>query len=186
MEHLTLPQAAREARVSETTIRRWIQRENLPAAKDSDGNWHISSSDFATHLAKREERKTVGASATPSVLASNLASATEASKLLEKTLEREQKINDELREELREVRSENKALQEELKRLLQQGQQDHLVKPEAMHETEEPKTEFGKKCLDLFRSGKTDHEISQILGKPIQNVKAALASYRHSALQHAS
>jgi DNA-binding NarL/FixJ family response regulator len=38
----------------------------------------------------------------------------------------------------------------------------------------EPKTEFGKQCYQLLKSGKSDEEIAETLHKPLQNIRMTL------------
>jgi hypothetical protein len=53
--------------------------------------------------------------------------------------------------------------------------------PQKTEALQEPKTEFGKQCYQLFKENKTDEEIAETLHKPLQNIRMTLRKYRHSA-----
>lgn len=195
MEQLTVTEAAKYAGVGASTVRRWIDQKRITAERNKFGNWEVEKESLLQWLAQQPP------AAHAPLLSSQSNPDTDTLRLAlqheHETLERERRIADDLRAELREARAECRALQAEMRALLTGGLQEAVSrwvrvqpeekphdKPEQTHQEsqeEEPKTDFGKQCYQLFKEDKTDEEIAETLHKPVQNVKMALRKYRHSA-----
>jgi excisionase family DNA binding protein len=122
---LTVTDAARQAGVSPSTIRRWMEAGDLKFSTSHQG-WRVTTKDaLMQHLSRQphpSHRTVGGASAQQShethTTLSN-GSHLEALKISLEALERERRINDELRTEISGIRSELLKMMSEMKALLQ-------------------------------------------------------------------
>jgi DNA-binding transcriptional MerR regulator len=119
---LSLPEAARRADTSPTSLRRWISTGALKAAKDKNGGWLIREEDLRAYMVtilaskksssgapKRKGAET--SSTTASTMDPTVAVLTEA-------LQRERHINDELRGQNKELQGEILKLTAEMRAIL--------------------------------------------------------------------
>ena len=194
MERLTVTQAAKHAAVGASTVRRWIDQGRVTAERNKFGNWEVEKESLMQWLATlpAPTHTPNNAPATPSEVDTlRLALQHE-----HEALERERRVADDLRAELREVRAEWRALQAEMHALLTGGLEAAVsrwvrvsteTKPSQastqqdvthIEPQEEPKTDFGKRCYELFKQNKTDEEIAEELHKPISNVRMVLRKFR--------
>jgi len=124
-DRISLPEAARRANVSPTSVRRWIDAGKLKATKGREGSWNLSFEDLRTFLAtvQPNRRATVAppvAHPTHATPNSSLELEGYREALLEArtALERERRNNDELREQLKRFESEIFKLTSEMQALL--------------------------------------------------------------------
>lgn len=116
---LSLTEAARRAGVTDTSVRRWLSSGKLKARKSAVGEWEIDPDVLQVFLAtEAPNRRGTVVSVVSSAPPPQESGYVEALATVKETLARERQINDELRTELRELRSENKALQAELRAFL--------------------------------------------------------------------
>lgn len=197
MERLKVSEAAKLAGASASTIRRWIQLNRLQATRNSVGDWEVERDALMGLLAQQPLPPTTQAPAhAPPNDSDALRLALAALEREKESLERERRIADDLRAELREARAEIRGLQAEMHALLTGGLEAAVsrwvrvstegkpsqppTQQEATHleAQEEPKTDFGKRCYELFKQNKTDEEIAEELHKPISNVRMVLRKFR--------
>lgn len=123
---LSLPEAARRAGVSPTSVRRWVASGSLKATKNKDGSWTIQEGELrafmATTLAARGASggglQRSGAEGKAPVAPSVEATGVASNELLVEALRREKQINDELRAQNKELQGEILKLSAEMLSLL--------------------------------------------------------------------
>jgi excisionase family DNA binding protein len=197
-EQIGITEAARLTALGASTLRRWAANGTITATQ-VEGEWRIQKESLLAHLTTLKPPKSTFSNTHPT---SEAAGESEAYRIALSSLERERSLADALRHELSDVRAENRALQAEVKALLAGNLESALSqwhrtpstppKPETTGEPPEssnkipenqdiePKTEFGKQCYQLFKSGKSDEEIASTLHKPLQNIRMTLRKYRHN------
>lgn len=120
---ITLSEASRMAGVSISTMRRWALENQVQSVKVKDGTWRISKENLLVVLSTQgtsmnASRTIRGAS--KSIEASDMKDSTEASFLfMKEALDRERRVNDELRKTLNEREGTIRALEAEMRAILQ-------------------------------------------------------------------
>lgn len=119
---LSLPEAARRADISPTSLRRWISTGALKAAKDTNGGWLIREDDLRAYMATTLASKK-SSSGAPKRQGAETASATAGTTdptvvVLTEALQRERHINDELRGQNKELQREILKLTAEMRAIL--------------------------------------------------------------------
>jgi DNA-binding transcriptional MerR regulator len=119
---LSLPEAARRADASPTSLRRWISTGALKATKDTSGGWLIRDDDLRTYMATTlaSKKTSTGAQKRQGAEgASTTVGTTDPTVVvLTESLRRERHINDELRGQNKELQGEILKLTAEMRAIL--------------------------------------------------------------------
>lgn len=119
---LSLPEAARRADASPTSLRRWISTGALKAAKDANGGWLIREDDLRTYMTTTLASKKAGSGAPKrqgaEAMSTTVGTTDPTLVVLTEALRRERHINDELRGQNKELQGEILKLTAEMRAIL--------------------------------------------------------------------
>jgi predicted site-specific integrase-resolvase len=117
---LTLPEAARMAGCSTTTLRRWLSNGIVEGGKNQSGDWRVAEQSLRVYLSTatpstKATRCVQGASGSETQITME---ATELVIELRESLSRERKVNDDLRSQIRNFEQERTQHLAEMRALL--------------------------------------------------------------------
>jgi len=119
---LSLPEAARRADASPTSLRRWISTGSLKATKDANGGWLIQEDDLrvymATTLASKKNSNGAPKRHGAEVSSTTVGTTDPTVVVIMEALRRERHINDELRGQNKELQGEILKLTAEMRAIL--------------------------------------------------------------------